>query len=71
MLDMDWTVVAPTPISVAKECVSNASPVCALIDVYPLNFFFDKMGIYCNQHLKALVLQLFLQKHFYHLKLIV
>ena len=31
------TVVAPTPIKVAKECVSRASPVWTLIETYPLN----------------------------------
>ena len=30
-------MVAPTPIIVAKECVSKHSPDCMLIDTYPLN----------------------------------
>ena len=34
-----FTVVAPTPINVAKECVSKASPDCTFIDTYPLSFF--------------------------------
>ena len=33
------TVVAPTPISVANEWVSNASPDWTLIETYPLNLF--------------------------------
>ena len=32
------TVVAPTPIKVANECVSSASPDWTFIDTYPLNF---------------------------------
>ena len=34
-----FTVVAPTPIKVAKECVSKASPDWTFIDTYPLSFF--------------------------------
>ena len=36
------TVVAPTPINVAKEWVSKTSPDCTLIETYPLNFFLSK-----------------------------
>ena len=32
-----FTVVAPTPITVAKECVSKHSPDCTFIETYPLS----------------------------------
>ena len=44
------TVVAPTPINVAKEWVSKASPDWTLIETYPLNFFSIKKVFIAPTH---------------------
>ena len=45
-----FTVVAPTPIKVANECVSKASPDWTFIETYPLNFFSIKNELIAPTH---------------------